>query len=559
MKFFYTSLLFITFSFSAISQTLEYPKYNCETAAAPDDLRSWCHDDLDDYYNECECRHSKAVEAYEAKRKEIEDRIDALYSESSSLRDRQRAHESTGREYELKLTKEGNDNFDSDQANSIAAFEQAISVANQRLEVEEKILALRSQLSSSEITESRDITFIKKDLEGLKSKIEFVREMEPRRTLVLTSGNSFGSGDDDDEEEEDSNSSSSSSSSGDSSGSESDSYSEGTSETGNESETNDDDYKESSTSSRYTSGKSPETEKWEKMQRYQARKQSQNNQNQQLAYSSAAATGTLMYLLGGFVYSKYGFTNPNSLYEGSNFFFNMDLGFGLTIHPMYFASEYETYDYDYIETTKGSTKILFDFNVDMQFGYETNYLGGYGFVGASPGISPIFDATQLNYHAGGRVYGGLKNLKLFAEYTTGGRNYTASDLLDSQEYGSGESNYNYNSAKAGLKISWYGSRTAPARNHIYLGVIEEKITNIEEGQSIQRIPQEQEAYAFPDFSTYFGYMFEWRHDHHGVLYARVFPKYPHTGLRGGKFHSDFSNEGTVFIQVGFLRSMAAFF
>lgn len=553
MKFFYTTLLIFTFSFSAISQTLEYPKYNCQTAAVPDDLRSWCHDDLDDYYNECECRYSKALEAYEAKRKEIKDRIDALNSESSNLRDRQRAHESTGREYELKLTEEDNDNFDSDQTNSIAAFEQAISVAKRRLEVEEKILSLRSQLSSTEITESRAISYIEGELKDLESKIEFVREMEPRRTLVLTSGQSFGSSDDDEEE-----STSSSSSSGDSSGSGSDSYSEGSSETGNRSETNDDEYEESSTSSRYTARNNRETEKWEQMQRFQARKQSQNDQNQQLAYSSAATTGTLMYLLGGFVYSNYGFTNPNSLYEGSNFFFDMDLGFGLTIHPMYFASEYETYD-DFIETTKGSTKILFDFNVDMQFGYETNHFGGYGFVGASPGISPIFDATQLNYHAGGRIYGGLKNLKLFAEYTTGGRNYTASDLLDSQEYGSGESNYNYNSAKAGLKISWYGSRTAPARNHIYLGVIEEKFTDIEEGQSIQRIPQEQEAYAFPKFPTYFGYMFEWRHDHHGVLYARVFPKYPHTGLRGGKLHSEFSNEGTVFIQVGFLRSMAAFF
>ncbi len=315
----------------------------------------------------------------------------------------------------------------------------------------------------------------------------------------------------------------------------------------------------SSSSGTSSSGKSREERKFERMQRYQARKQSQNEHNRQVAAGSAAATGSLMYLLGGFVYSHYGKTNPQRLYKGGNLLLNMDMGFGLNVHPMYFASEYETYEYDYIKSTKGSTKILFDFNVALQLGYDTNFLGGYGFAAAAPGISPIFDATQLNYKYGGRVFAGLKNLKVFAEYESGSRNYTGSDLLDSQEYGSGESNFSYNNVKAGIKISWYKNRWAPARNHIYLGVIEERISELEDGQSLQMIPQEQEPYVFTGFPTYMGYMFEWRHDHHGVFYARVFPKYPYTGLRGGKNHENLSSEGSLFFQVGFLRSFTGFF
>lgn len=246
---------------------------------------------------------------------------------------------------------------------------------------------------------------------------------------------------------------------------------------------------------------------------------------------------------------------------GKNFFTNFDIGFGLSVHPMYFASEYETPDYDYVNTTKGSTSIIFDLNPSFQFGYDTEQYGGYGFVSVSPGISPIFDATQLNYGGGARLFGGLKNFKAFGEFGMGGRNYSASNFLDSQEYGSGKTNYKYNSLKAGVKFSWYGSPSAPARNHISLGIIEEKITSVKEGQSIQRINDYDPYGTNYDYEfSHLGYMFEWRHDHHGILFAQVFPKYPFTGQRGGSNHSEFDNEeGSVFFQVGFLRSFTGFF
>jgi hypothetical protein len=297
----------------------------------------------------------------------------------------------------------------------------------------------------------------------------------------------------------------------------------------------------------------------ERKRQYALRKQQQNQENERIATASAAASASFFYLLGGVIYSKYGKTNPNKLYTGSNLFTNFDIGLGLSVQPIYFASEYETSDYDYIKKTEQRTPITFDLNLNFQIGYETDYVGGYVFGSGTAGISPIFDATQLNYNYGGRAYAGLKNLKLFAEYENGGRNISASDYLDSREYGSGKSNYGFTNVKAGIRISWFGSRKAPARNHIYLGLIEEKISSVAEGQNFQRLPMENEPYVFSYDQVYTGYMFEWRHDHHGLLFAKVFPKYPATGERGGSLSDDFSgNEGWLFFQVGFVRSFTSF-
>ena len=55
-----------------------------------------------------------------------------------------------------------------------------------------------------------------------------------------------------------------------------------------------------------------------------------------------------------------------------------------------------------------------------------------------------------------------------------------------------------------------------------------------------------------------GYSFEWRHDHHGVLFIEVFPSYTPTGERNGPDDSTITSKGGVFLQVGFLRSLGGY-
>ena len=294
----------------------------------------------------------------------------------------------------------------------------------------------------------------------------------------------------------------------------------------------------------------------ERRRRYMARKQAQNERNQQLAYSSAAASASFFYLLGGFIYSDYGKSKPNQLYRGSNLFFNMDIGFSLSTHPLYFASEKENYNYEITESTDSKNTITADLNLGLMVGYETDYIGGYALGEVTGGISPIFDSFLLSYGYGARIYGGFKNLKLFGEYQLGNRNISTSNVLDSQEYGRGKTDYSFANVKTGIKISWYGSPTAPGRNHIYLGLIEEKITR--SLGRIQNIPIE-ESHFFKNAATYRGYLLEWRHDHHGILTITVFPKYPLTGITGGGSSDVENDDGGLYFQVGFYRSLTAFF
>ena len=82
MKKIYTIILFSTIYLPLQAQTLEYPQKNCQGASVtPEGLYSWCNDNVDEYYNECDCRYEKALKEYEARKEQLENQLRNLSSE----------------------------------------------------------------------------------------------------------------------------------------------------------------------------------------------------------------------------------------------------------------------------------------------------------------------------------------------------------------------------------------------------------------------------------------------------------------------------------------------
>jgi|GEM_PF-6671059 len=292
---------------------------------------------------------------------------------------------------------------------------------------------------------------------------------------------------------------------------------------------------------------------------YDRRIKSQHRKNTAAATSAVAGTASALYYLGGFIYKNYGRTN-NSEFSGSNGFLNFDIGFGATILPTYFASEFTSFDGSMYRTTSETERrfpLTTNLNTKLQLGYENERLGGYGFANLEGGIFPALTAFHLNANVGGRLYAGVKNIKIFGEYNTGYRSMNLSDWLLVEEAGEGKTALNYNQFKYGVKFTWYGNSYSASRNHIYLGLIKEKITPTEEEISVETIRTKTEPYQV--IKRFTGLTLEWKHDHHGRLYIDLFPNYPMSGIIGGPIEPLDRESSNLFLRIGFLRSIDTFF
>lgn len=308
---------------------------------------------------------------------------------------------------------------------------------------------------------------------------------------------------------------------------------------------------------------------------YQQRVSNQNKKNSAIVASTAASGATVLYLLGGVIYSGAGKVKPEHIFKGKNLYLGFDIGYTLTGAPLYFPSEKSGLDadaeYETTYSTKADYSITVNLKTNLKFGYEHEYGGGHIFGTLEGGVSPLLSGSIFNYSYGARVFGGEKNFKAFGEYQMGSRTFTNSDFLDSEENGKGKSKYDYDNVKLGLKFSWYGNKRTAARNHIYIGIIEERIKKIDKEYRVQSIydsPNSTSADAninkpliFTKDITYTGYMFEWHHDHNGKLFFEVYPNYPRTGKTGGKFDDSLKDEedGSLFFQIGYQRSLDSFF
>lgn len=306
---------------------------------------------------------------------------------------------------------------------------------------------------------------------------------------------------------------------------------------------------------------------FERKMEYERRKQNQESLNSQIAATSAATTAGVAYLFGGFIYSNYGQVNAENIFTGNNLRANLDIGFTMSYLPLLFASDMFSMGFDGTSSRTQETTLDYplyiNLNLGGQLGYETAYFGGFGLAAVQAGIHPILSGTNFNYNYGVDLFGGTRNFKIFGDYTFGGRQFNNSRPLDSEESGKGRTNYNFKRLNYGVQFSWYGSPKVSARNHIRIGLIEEKITKLDDGISFSNTESQEPIFLQNDEfdalgNINLGYSFEWRHDHHGVLFIEVFPSYTPTGERNGPDDSTITSKGGVFLQVGFLRSLGGY-
>ncbi|MBU2928871.1 hypothetical protein [Winogradskyella psychrotolerans] len=305
-----------------------------------------------------------------------------------------------------------------------------------------------------------------------------------------------------------------------------------------------------------------EEDKNKRVNEYLKRKENQRQENAAIAAAGAVAAAGFLYTIGGFIYADMGMVNdPKQLYTGSNFHIKMNFGFTGTNYPLYFDSKTNGYDpiiddYYSSESVDNISPIAINLKLDLQMGYETEYGGGYVFGVGEAGGSPLFDGSNLNYNYGARIFAGWTWVKVFGEYQKGNRNYTAGKWYNEEESGKGKSNFDFENIKAGLKFSWYRNDRTAKRDHIYVGIVEERVTKSQNETYVERLEVEEPYFFSDEFQIYHGYRLEWSHDHTSQLFVEVFPRYPHTGVITAP--RDDVNGG-LFIQVGFLRSLDDFF
>ncbi len=310
-----------------------------------------------------------------------------------------------------------------------------------------------------------------------------------------------------------------------------------------------------------------ERRKQEKINAYKERVENQRKENNAIAASAAASSAGILYLLGGIIYNKMGIP-ANDLYTGSNFHVNFDFGYGASLFPI--ANNSETTGINEFSGEEFTTEnndpvsaITIDLRLALKVGYEMEYAGANIFGRFEPGFSPVFTAFNTSYGYGAEAFVGHKNIKLYGRYESGSQNFSSSNWIDPEEIGEGgKSSTKYQQLRAGLKISYYRNARTAKRDHLIFGIIENYFN--EDSATIFGIRENPDEPILDLLSTpsseesnpYIanGYFFEWKRDHTHRLYIEIFPNYPVTGEIGG-----LSNEGKVFIQAGFSRSIEGFF
>ena len=323
---------------------------------------------------------------------------------------------------------------------------------------------------------------------------------------------------------------------------------------------------------------------------YQQRSNSANEQlrNQQIAAGAASAV-TLVMILGGAIYKDYGYTDGLIYKEGvNNLHLGLDFGFSTSTSPIYFpkiinerdeATDQETT----FELLKPRETLTLNLGGKLKFGAEGKNYSAEAYGGFRGGISAVLKGTHTLIFYGSKVKLGTKNIKVIGGYERGHRSNTFNDWLKDEDDGKGSSNITYRNFRAGIEVSWYGNETKYGRNHLSLGLIQENVVNLKDGQGIEFLPegdttingetfnaQGQAGFFIPgslideanefDEYTFTGAFLEWRHDHHGTLLIEFFPSYPHTGEVSELFDfNDWPKKGNSLATISFTRNLDWFF
>jgi hypothetical protein len=291
-------------------------------------------------------------------------------------------------------------------------------------------------------------------------------------------------------------------------------------------------------------------------QEYSQWKNQQNQKNAQVAAATAVGTISMLAILGKMIYQNMGMVNFDDVYQNKPALsISAEFGYSFLIQPIYFNSEvYDGVDYKNNTDYDFAWPVNFDFK--FKLGYESEYVGAYGFGGLGIGASVVmhsFNAPTYNY--GGQIFAGLPNVKGLFEYQGGGRAISQSYWMLEEESGSAYSSTTYNQIRYGARFTW-GQFT---RSHLSLGVINEGLTGVDDTQ-VQRI-ELPEAYNIEDrFIT--GYFLEYKKDHSFNFFVNIYPNYPFTGEVEHNIRNNTDtdyNDGSMYFLVGFHRSLDLFY
>jgi hypothetical protein len=299
-----------------------------------------------------------------------------------------------------------------------------------------------------------------------------------------------------------------------------------------------------------------------KQTEYDAWKAEKKKEQSEMEAASAATSFTMLTLVGGILYDGMGDINPDYVFKNQNqlsFYAGIDMGFSGVAFPSLFASNKST-----MVGGKATTKVevqpkdLYhvNLNVTAKIGAEHPYYGFYGYLAPQAGFSPYFNGYNFSpLNVGGTAFAGLKWVKGFVDYGIGTRSFSSSSN-DAEEAGSGKTEMNYNKLTYGIKFTTNPNKDF-TRNHILLGVIEEKVT-VDYDQAFVD-PTMGYLVKKAQSKGLRGYTFQWKQDHTFNFYVNAYPEYVYAGevkSTSGGLSSDFATKKTgLFVEVGFLRSI----
>lgn len=164
------------------SQTLEYPKKNCNGATArPDDLHSWCQDSVDDYYDECECNFEKAIKQYKRAVKKITSQIDQLSDKKEALEKQVNELTRDAEKISNSLYDGTSTNFNQDKTKVISYYQNVIEKKRKVLSLLEEICELNSKIEPK-----RNCNQNSSSITDIERKIYEIEELQPKKQIKLS-------------------------------------------------------------------------------------------------------------------------------------------------------------------------------------------------------------------------------------------------------------------------------------------------------------------------------------------------------------------------------------
>lgn len=181
MKF-WLSVWLLTATYLLHSQKLTPPVLeDCsvegKVRARPEGLYSWCHDEFDNYYSECECNNEQKLKAYNDELERIKKEIDVLDDEYRALTMSWKSHRDKLEAYKAKLREKDNPNFDQDKSEAFRNLNMAIDLVEQAIVVDGKRRGLLSQIKDDQVGYLEHP--LQKVVSQFKSDREEIEKMEP--------------------------------------------------------------------------------------------------------------------------------------------------------------------------------------------------------------------------------------------------------------------------------------------------------------------------------------------------------------------------------------------